>query len=79
MTGSSSLGGSVVEWFASQIAESIPLCFLVIGLVQVSTNWVVQIKASSSKAMEVARTVLEVNTGLSSAFTAACESVCIMI
>ena len=55
------------------------MCFLVIGLVQVSTNWVVQIRASSSKAMEVARTVLEVNTGLSSAFTADCESVCIMI
>ena len=58
MTGSASWGICVVAYCARCAAEAIPLA-LEVGLAQATTNCFEEVCASLSRAMEVARTVLE--------------------
>ena len=78
MTGSASGGICVVAYCARCAAEAIPLA-LEVDLAQATTNCLEEVCASLSRAMEVARTVLEWNTGLASAVMAACDVECIII
>ena len=58
MTGSASWGICVVAYGARCAAEAIPLA-LEVDLAQATTNCLEEVCASLSRAMEVARTVLE--------------------